>query len=263
MAYLRDINFMDKKELIGFILNDIKELGLIVEGMYEMDKIPKVMRELAISKTRNILDRFCQLEETPQREEIFSDILTIKENLFISDEKPEVIQETIQEEGKNAVIPVQVESIGEKMVLQSQLLFAEEEAEEMAEEKIPEEVDQSPSKEEKGTIIVEEEKKVQERTTNEKFKFRVSSVNPVGTTGKRVESRFVQNLRKAINLNDRYRYQKELFGGSVELMNRTIDKLDAMQSMEEAKAYVQEEFTWDAESGTVADFYLLLESRFS
>ncbi len=39
---------MDKKELISVILNDIKELDLIVKGMYELEKIPGVMQELAI-----------------------------------------------------------------------------------------------------------------------------------------------------------------------------------------------------------------------
>jgi hypothetical protein len=75
---------MDKKELIGFVLNDIKELGLIVEGMHEMDKIPKIMQELVISKTQNILDKFHQLEEVRQKKEeiISGDILTENKNLL-------------------------------------------------------------------------------------------------------------------------------------------------------------------------------------
>jgi len=70
-------------------------------------------------------------------------------------------------------------------------------------------------------------------------------------------------LRKAININDRYRYRKELFDGDTGLMNSVIDKLDAMKSLEEAMAYVRREFVWDEKSITVTDFYLLLENRFS
>jgi len=279
---------MDKKELIGFILNDIKELGFIAEGMHEMDKIPEVMQELAVSKTQNILDKFCQLKEKQKEEVLPEEVWTEKESILVFDD----IVEPVEEEEKSPVSQ-NIEVREEKTVTQSLLLFAEEEAEEKIlpvagqqpeeENQQPEEVDQQPEEEnqqpeeidqqpkeenqqpeeEKGTIIVQEEIKVQERTTNEKFKFRIPAVNPAIATGRRTESRFVQNLRKAINLNDRYRYQKELFGGSIELMNKVIDKLDAMKSLEEAMAYVQREFAWDAESGTVADFYLLLESRFS
>jgi hypothetical protein len=276
---------MDKKGLIGFILNDIKELELIVKGMHEMDKIPEVMQELAISKTQNILDKFYQLKENFQK-----DVLTTTDNFLIFDEKTETIQqeeifsgeiekaelekeekvpEQIEPQEENIVEPVEeetavsqkIESKEEKVFFQSSLLFVEEEGK--PEEEIQPLADQQPE-EEKGTIVVDEEKKVQERTTNEKFKFRIPVVNPaVATGGRRIESRFVQNLRKAINLNDKFRYQKELFGGNVELMNKVIDQLDAMGSLEEAMTYVQQEFAWDAESGTVADFYLLLESRFS
>ena len=279
-AHSRNIDSMDKKELIWFVLNDIKELGLIVEGLHEMDKIPKAMQELAISKTQNILDRFHQLGETPQKkEEIIPDMLIVNENLPIFEEKPEEIPEEeileeeileevvqiqekiIKEEKEKDNVPQKVEFKEEKTVLQSQLLFFEEEKTEEEEVILPVEEPQQPE-EIKGTVIADEQTKVQERTTNEKFSSQIPTLNTI-IASKRVERRFVQNLRKAINLNDRYRYQKELFGGSVDLMYKVIDKLDTMESLEEATAYLQKEFAWNAESGTVIDFYLLLESRFS
>ena len=209
---------MEKKELIGFISNDIKELELIVKGMQEM----KVMQELAISKTQNILDRLYRLEESFQKEEM-----------------PAEAEECLSEE-----------EIPEEFELQE-----EDNIELIEEEVLPEE--------KKGTVIANEKIKVQERTTNEKFKSRIPSVNTALPTNKRIESRFIQNLRKAINLNDRYRYQRDLFGGNAELMNSVIERLDAMSSLEEAMVYVRGEFTWNTESETVTDFYLLLESRFS
>ena len=268
-AHSRNINSMDKKELIGFVLNDIKELGLIVEGLHEMDKIPKAMQELVISKTQNILDKFYQLEEVPQKnEEIISgDMLTENENILTFDEKPgitaiweEAIQEEEIREEEEEIVTVSQPVQSEKLAFQSQLLFAEEEQKEEEEEILP--VEELQPEEEKGTIIADENRKVQERTTNEKFASQIQTINTV-IASKRIERRFVQNLRKAINLNDRYRYQKELFGGSVDLMNKAIDNLDAMESLEEAMAYVQKEFAWNPESGTVMDFYLLLECRFS
>ncbi len=273
---------MDKKELIGFILNDIKELELIVKGMHEIDKIPTVMQELAANKTKSILDRLCRLEENSLKESA-SNSLTVKE-LFIPAEKPELqteeifieeIKESLPEEKILETFETEKEDI--KEILEEEKIEIPQEVEPEKEKTVskPEDIREEKQEEEefptileqpeekKGMVVAQEKSKVQERITNEKFKSQNPSVNSAATTNKRIESRFIQNLRKAINLNDRYRYQRELFGGNVELMNSVIDKLDAMNSLEEAIGYVQKEFVWDKESETVVDFYSLLESRFS
>ena len=193
---------MDRKELIGLILKDIKELELIVKGMHEMDKIPGVVQELVISKTENILDCFHRLK-TPVP------VLTVTPN-----KKKE---ETVTSQKKE-----------------------------------PEKINRGADNEAgNGT------------TTNEKFKPPTPSLHAVVSTGKKAESRFVHSLRKAINVNDRYRYQRELFRGNIELMNQVVEKLDTMKTLSEAMDYVQREFSWDPQSETVADFYSLLENRFS
>ena len=270
---------MDKKELIGFILNDIKELELIAKGMHEMDKIPGVMQELAISKTQNILDRFLRLradsfvgepEKVEPKPVVHAEEKT-EEKIQIEQPPAKKIPEKLEPQQEEMVELI----VEEQEVVLFQEIEPEEKAAEEEESKISESeilkseisamiqpVDQQPE-EEKGTVFAGGKVKVQERTTNEKFKSRTLSANTAVTTGKRAESRFIQNLRKAINLNDRYRYQRELFGGNGELMNSVIDKLDTMNSLEEAVTYVRTEFIWDAESETVTDFYLLLESRFS
>ena len=187
---------MDKKDLIGFVLKDIKELELIVRGMYEMDKIPEVVQELVISKTKGILDYFSKISVEKTKNDF-----------------PEI--------------------------------------------KMPEQKEPEREKEPKK----EREKEPEKVTTNEKFK--PPSLHATVATGKKAESRFVHSLRKAINLNDRYRYQRDLFRGNIELMNQVVEKLDTLKTLSEAMDYVQREFSWDAQSETVADFYTLLENRFS
>jgi len=253
---------MDKKQLIGFILNDIKELELIAKGMHEMDKIPEVMQQLAISKTQSVLDRFCHLRESPQKEETSpNNLLAIEGFTF---EKPEPPQQEKPTAPKAEELLLQKGVSQVLNVLKDQDLKEVPQNDEVISEPTKEEPKETapPSEEKKGTIIAEEKIKVQERTTNEKFKSRIPPVKAVAPS-KRAESRFIQDLRKAININDRYRYQRELFGGNAELMNSVIDKLDAMNSLAEAITYVEKEFVWNAESETVVDFYSLLDSRFS
>ncbi len=265
---------MDKRELIGFILNDIKELELIVKGMYEMEKIPEVMQELAINKTQNIHNRFLRLrtkdESEPEIRQLTEKVPEESLQETIDEEQAIILHQEIEGEKtvEQDILPIQEFPEPEKeepVQVKEKAIEVEQKTEQKIEPEIVEEIIQPEEiepEEEKGTVFANVKAKVQERTTNEKFKSRIPATNVVAT-GKRVESRFIQNIRKAINLNDRYRYQKELFGGNAGLMNSVIDKLDAMNSLEEATAYIQKEFAWDTESATVTDFYLLLESRFS
>jgi len=219
--------FMDRKELIGFVLKDIKELELIVKGMHEMEKIPEAVQELVISKTESILEHFRSLKGST-----FA-------NKFPEVKIPEIkIPEQKEPEVKKSepVLTVTTNRKEKDIVVNP-----------------PKEPDpKEPEKVNKGGV-----------TTNEKFKSQAPPLNTVVATGKKAESRFVHSLRKAINLNDRYRYLRDLFGGDIELMNRVIEKLDTMKTLSEAMDCVQREFSWDSQSETVADFYSLLENRFS
>ena len=78
-----------------------------------------------------------------------------------------------------------------------------------------------------------------------------------------MESRFVTDLRKSLNFNDRFRYQRELFGGDMTLLNTTIEKLNSMSSLQEAEAYVVENFNWDTTEGAAFESMELLEARFT
>jgi hypothetical protein len=86
----------------------------------------------------------------------------------------------------------------------------------------------------------------------------------VRTTGSRkAEGRFVNSLKKAITINDRIRYTRELFGGDMELMNKVIVHLDGLSSLKEATDYIESIFDWDELDEAVIEFYDLLEMRFS
>jgi hypothetical protein len=73
----------------------------------------------------------------------------------------------------------------------------------------------------------------------------------------------VNSLKKAITINDRIRYTRELFGGDMELMNKVIAHLDQLSSLKEATDYIESIFDWDELDEAVIEFYDLLEMRFS
>ena len=73
----------------------------------------------------------------------------------------------------------------------------------------------------------------------------------------------VEDIRQAISLGDRFLFQRELFAGNGELMQKTLDELNGLGSLNEAMEYVAETFDWDQESTAVQLFENVLKRRFA
>lgn len=73
----------------------------------------------------------------------------------------------------------------------------------------------------------------------------------------------VEDIRQAISLGDRFLFQRELFGGNGELMQKTLDEINSLNSLSEAMDYVLDNFDWDKESTAVQLFENVLKRRFS
>lgn len=82
-----------------------------------------------------------------------------------------------------------------------------------------------------------------------------------GISVKKVDGRLISDLKKAIGLNDRIRFQKELFGGDAALMNSTIEALNEASSFVEALEYIASSFSWDDENATVKYFKDILSRK--
>ena len=71
----------------------------------------------------------------------------------------------------------------------------------------------------------------------------------------------VEDIRQAISLGDRFLFQRELFAGNGELMQKTLDEINALGSLSEAITYIQDNFEWDKESTAVQLFENVLKRR--
>ena len=77
-----------------------------------------------------------------------------------------------------------------------------------------------------------------------------------------IEKKSLTDFRKAISLNDWFRFKRDLFKGNEEAINVTVQALNGIGSYEEAIAYLNEHARWDPDDPTAADFIKLLEKRF-
>ena len=72
----------------------------------------------------------------------------------------------------------------------------------------------------------------------------------------------ISSLKDGLTLNDRYLYQRELFNNDKARLDETITAMDRLTNMQEAVAYLKENFKWT--KGEASEkFVLLVKRRFS
>lgn len=205
--------------------------------------------------------------------------------------EPEPVVELHQEEAP-AVFDEEAEPIFEPITL-----IDEPEIEELVVESIHQEepVSQSAAEEELSLDIVEEEvhpEPIEEKTIEPEIVFEntephvepqkgevkssviekvVPSVetkvdafskNHGNSLGNSLANKKIDSIKQAISMGDRFRYQRELFQNSAEMLVKTINYLDTCANLEQAQAYLATNFNWDAENTNVVDFLNVVSRRF-
>ena len=118
------------------------------------------------------------------------------------------------------------------------------------EETILEEVE-----EEKETLqVVESQSQIEVQET-------IKNVSAGSILGERI--RPVTDLRQSISLNDSFRFSRELFNGDSEQMNRVIEQISEMSSLDTAIAFLYSKVNVDEENEAMIDFQELLKKYFN
>ena len=118
------------------------------------------------------------------------------------------------------------------------------------EETILEEVE-----EEKETLqVVESQSQIEVQET-------IKNVSAGSILGERI--RPVTDLRRSISLNDSFRFSRELFNGESEQMNRVIEQISEMSSLDTAIAFLYSKVNVDEENEAMIDFQELLKKYFN
>jgi hypothetical protein len=72
----------------------------------------------------------------------------------------------------------------------------------------------------------------------------------------------VDDIRKAIGINDRFLYQRELFDGNASRMDQAIDELNRLSTYQEARTFIRSNFDWEETNATVESFMNSVQRRF-
>ena len=82
------------------------------------------------------------------------------------------------------------------------------------------------------------------------------------TLASAINNKKIIDLKASITLGDRFRFQRELFGGNGEKMNKAITDFNSFESMDQAQAYIAKNFEWPLDNDAVSDFIQLLQRRY-
>ena len=82
------------------------------------------------------------------------------------------------------------------------------------------------------------------------------------TLAEAINNKKITDLKSSITLGDRFRFQRELFGGNGEKMNKAISDFNSFETMTEAQSYIAKNFDWPLDNDAVSDFIQLLQRRY-
>lgn len=242
---------MEKEALLDIILQDLKELDRLLRTFSGKDHIPEAFIHLAQSKVSGIANEVGLLgslaksssqttaapETTPQPE---------SEPTPITAPAPEPEEEPKME---------QTEELTEEAQEQSKV---ESKEQPKVESKLQKPAVAPPSSPEApGT----EKKVLGELLGKDRTSFNEKLGNGQGNGSNKVLSP-ITDLRKGLGINDRFFFQRELFNGSSDVMNQTLDQLNQMNSLSSAKSFLAANFKWKPDQEAVHAFMDLLERRF-
>ncbi|MBP1676111.1 MAG: hypothetical protein H6Q20_670 [Bacteroidetes bacterium] len=273
---------MNRKLLVTLLRKNIEELNMITDGFMEMNEYPSAIIYLAKRKTEDIQTIIEQLAEA-------KDTTAIKET-----PKPEVdISLTTSTEAVSAVIPepeiqeipmeVQIDN-PEVVTVEASPVIADELEKIAAEVEISPEIDAAEVTEaqdvktqlqvnESNTQQTDKEEvkpnadELRKTTIAEKIGQSTPSRNETlyksdNSLSATIANKKVSDIKQAISIGDRFRFQRELFKGNGEDMNKTLNYLNLLATYEEAISFLSSKYGWADDSEVASDFYQIVKRKF-
>ncbi len=294
---------MNKDFLVILMQKDIKELSLLTEGFEKMNEFPEPLLRLAIQKAENIKISLESLGNNSLSElgeidyQSFDGKKTGQESNethpenFLSDmnnleaptdsSKELIHNETAETEIQNAatvlaetnepeteveakeIISEVPENTDENTILSLDEEFQEEiEVEEIGENEQVLVYDESDNPQAPG--IKPSENTIAETIPQSSGKPGENQLkNEINSLGDNLANQKVDDIRQAMNIGDRFRFQRELFSGNGEVMNKTIAYLNQLAKYDEAYSFLKSKFGWSDDNPHAEEFLQLVKRRYN
>jgi len=281
---------MNRKLIVTLLRKDIQELEMITEGFMEMNIYPKAIILLAQRKTDDIQSYIKQLSEL-ELEESAAGINDLKQSITVptatqatiilaepiietsidtdtTDEIHEEIDASMESTSelienddivdvKEAIEDIVVNEDTEITEIKNTDLVTEEIKEnEINKVEIVPETNIKPLVDETRKTILGEKNILTTPSRNEQL---LKVDNSISSS---LANKKIHDIKQAISIGDRFRFQRELFRGNGEDMNKTLTYINLLATLEEALSFLQSKYGWTPDNETAEDFYQIVRRRF-
>ncbi|MBV5282576.1 MAG: hypothetical protein JZU53_09120 [Paludibacter sp.] len=197
-----------------------------------------------------------QVSETVEEE-------TIEEETIEEEEEEEEEEEILEEETEEDEEEEDEEEIEEVTTETGELVELEEitSVAELASNE--EEVEEKFTSNETITIVEETQKSMigdknllTSVTRNELLSRTENTISSV------LANKKIADIKQGINIGDRFRFQRELFRGNGEDMNKTLSYINQLATLNEALSFLRSKYGWATDNETAEDFYQIVKRRF-
>ncbi len=265
---------MNKDALINIIVNDLKEVGLLMDAFKGEDEVNPVFVELAKKKLKSVEDELTLLSSEFGKTKLTEKTETPTPQEVIPEKTEPVLQEEKVTEQKKDTITSKEEksSSGSKSDIapESPAIVKEEKTPEPGTKVVEEDMPQPKSKDSvrpQKTTHKAKNNKAEDRTrlgdVLQKEKSALNErISRKGSNSDMIFSKPVNDVRKAMGINDRFFYQRELFDGNSDLFNQTLEQINSMGSFDDARNFLLSNFNWDKDNETTDTFLKIVKRRF-
>lgn len=288
---------MNRKLLVTLLQKNIQELELITQGFMEMTEFPMPIILLAQRKTEDIQLYIKELSELKDDVCIADEIESLQiEPLDIKIKEIEVADEIVLAEIDEVL---EIEELNEESKIEEELSFEpiadepeigteifeipqlapevaaveEVELQELiVDELLIEEeiiIEQNvvsvqnetqhlvtPISEETRKTILGERAILTTQTRNELMS---KADNSISST---LANKKITDIKQAISIGDRFRFQRELFRSNGEDMNKTLSYINQLATLEEVVSFLKSKYGWTVDNEAADDFFQIVRRRF-
>ncbi len=254
---------MEKKEALNQIQRQIQEIDIIANEFLSGDSIAAIELDICLDKVKRLYESLISLKNIDEH----------KESLINNDDEyidSFDVGDSIIDEDNNYELNDSDDNELEDIVV-SDRIESKPDPEPVAHVEIP-------VKEKEEVVVRKEERKIKadskvkvgnSEVIADKIKPKRQSINDMiaqNKFDKDVSSKFktsqINDINKAININDRVWFIKELFKGDSTLYKTTISKLNNSSDLDSALNYIKENFDWDSNEKVVEKFVRVISRRF-
>ena len=278
----------DEKNIVLEMKRLLGRMMVQVDYMYRNDReMSRLDLDIMMERTREIYNLLCDYQaDSVEKEVIEKEIVNteINEGGELKNRDVELEIETPEDILRDPEPIVEEEDVEEEKVIENDDVKVEneentsDEEDEVIEKEIvedkPEEISEETQEETKHVLEVSEDDEDEEDwedEDDEMFRIEPESKEPEVTEPEdnslaaRLQRAHVSDIRMAIGINDKVMIVNDLFGGSVERYNKSIDALNDFPTLSGARVYMSElqiELQWDTESTAYKMLNDLVERRF-